>query len=354
MRTLVINYSKRLGALAIGWLERYKSDVLFRSGVSVGILLTVLAVISIVLFILLQEAMWYAFAGVVATEILFGLLIFQFMLLPTRNTLHYQKLFISNVAHELRTPLSVIKTSTEVALIDPTLLPSGAIKTFREIITELDRLSEIVNNLLSLNTLTRPEQMRFGNVDILPIVEAVAERHLPLAHERGIMIKTKHDDFGIVWGNATALEQIITNLLKNAIIYTQKNAGGVATVSVRPDYQGSIELSVADNGIGIAQKDLAHIFEPFYRADTSRVRSVRTTGSGLGLAIVNEIVRVHQGKIHIESARNQGTLVTVLLPMGTQHEIAPEIASPAQRNHVFVDFSEGSSKVQTPPATLGA
>jgi signal transduction histidine kinase len=92
------------------------------------------------------------------TGAVFGYLFFRFMLMPTRNTLYYQKLFISNVAHELRTPLSTIKTSTEVALLDEHLTPT-VVKTFGEIGHELDRISEIIDNLLSLNTLTRPERI---------------------------------------------------------------------------------------------------------------------------------------------------------------------------------------------------
>jgi signal transduction histidine kinase len=186
-------------------------------------------------------------------------------------------------------------------------------------------------------------QERFnGNVDLTPIIDMVLARHAALAHERHIHVTLKNDGYGVVWGNATALEQVVTNLIKNAIIYTQKNGNGTVAVSLHPDYQGSIILKIKDNGIGIAGRDLAHVFEPFYRADTSRVRSVRSSGSGLGLAIVNEIVRMHHGKISIESARNQGTVVSVSLPVGVIHEIAPEIAKThAEKNHVSIDFSGG-------------
>jgi signal transduction histidine kinase len=330
------------------WRERYKADVLFRSTVAVVSLLIGFAIVCLTIFALLtiwHASIWYAIVALVLTCGVFGFLFFRFMLLPTRNTLHYQKLFISNVAHELRTPLSTIKTSTEVALLDEKLSVPVQ-KIFHEIIKELDRISEIINNLLSLNTLTRPERMRFGNVDIGALVDIVVARHMPLAYERKISVVTKKDGPAIAWGNATALEQVVTNLVKNAVIYTQKNGNGMVTISLHPDYQGSIIFSVADNGIGIAQRDLTHIFEPFYRADTSRVRSVKSTGSGLGLAIVNEIVRAHHGKINIESARNQGTTVSVLLPIGVTRPIAPEIADPANsRSHVSLDFSRGLSQI---------
>jgi signal transduction histidine kinase len=348
MRTLVSSYLKQYAALATVWLERYRSDVLVRSTTGVIVLLAGLALVCIILFSLFSinhTGLWYAALIMILTIAGFGFLFFRFMLLPTRNTLHYQKLFISNVAHELRTPLSTIKTSSEVALIDPSL-PAGTRHTFTEIVRELDRISEIINNLLSLNTLTRPERMRFTNIDLSPLIETVLTRHMPLAHERKIAVTVRKDGPGVVWGNATALEQVVTNLIKNAMVYTQKNGSGAITVSLHPDYQGSVVFSVADNGIGIAHKDLAHIFEPFYRADTSRVRNVKTTGSGLGLAIVNEIVRAHHGKINIESARNRGTTVSVVLPIGVTRQVARETSDHSrQRNRMSIDFSRGLSDI---------
>jgi signal transduction histidine kinase len=348
MKTRVINYLRRFAELAIVWQERLKTDILFRSTVAVVALLVSFAIVCVTLFSVLtiwHASVLLALLSMALIGLVYGFLFFRYMLLPTRNTLYYQKVFISNVAHELRTPLSTIKTSTEVALLDDTLR-APMVKTFREIITELDRISEIINNLLSLNTLTRPERMRFSNVELGPIVDAVVMRHMPLATERKIMVMIKKDGPAIVWGNAAALEQIITNLVKNAVTYTQKNNKGRVTVSLHPDYQGSVIFSVADNGIGIAQHDLAHIFEPFYRADTSRVRSVKSTGSGLGLAIVNEIVRAHRGKINIESARNQGTTVSVMLPVGVSRPMAKDIANTSRmRNHLSMDFSNGLSNM---------
>jgi signal transduction histidine kinase len=290
-----------------------------------------------------QANIGVALLAMAAIGSIFGYLFFRFMLQPTRNTLYYQKLFISNVAHELRTPLSTIKTSTEVALLDDKL--STPIKhTFDEIIRELDRISEIINNLLSLNTLVRPERMRFSSVDLGPLVEAVSKRLMPLARERRVSVTVRKDGPLNVWGNAVGLEQVLTNLIKNAITYTQKNGNGLVNISLHPDYQGSVVFSVADNGIGIAQSDLAHVFEPFYRADLSRVRSVKSTGSGLGLSIVNEIVRMHHGKINIESAHNQGTTVSVVLPVATTKQVAPEIKKNL-RNHLSVDFSNKLSNM---------
>jgi signal transduction histidine kinase len=209
-----------------------------------------------------------------------------------------------------------------------------------EILSELERISGIINNLLSLNTLSRPERMRFTNVDMGHIISEVIKRHSNLASERDIKITIKKDAHRVVWGNDIGLEQVVTNILKNALSYTPR--GGSVTVSVRPDYHGMIMLSVADSGIGISQEDLFHIFEPFYRADTSRVRRVKKSGTGLGLTIVNDIVRAHHGKIQIQSAVKKGTTVSVYLPTGIPTDDPIESPYSAKdQNEVSVDFSKG-------------
>ena len=289
-----------------------------------------------------QASVRYVFAGVVVVALLFGVLLAYVTLRPARNSLAYQKLFISNVAHELRTPLSTIKTSTEVALLDPSL-SAGVRRVFADTLEELDRLSDIINNLLSLNQFLRPERMEFNAVDLGPIIDTTTKRVMPLARQQSIELQVKKNEYRSVWGNAVALEQMLTNLVKNAVNYTPKGRHGVVVVSVGPDYQGSVTLTVADRGIGIAQKDLFHIFEPFYRADISRTRRVRREGSGLGLAIVNEIVRAHRGKINIQSATGKGTTVSITLPAGaTPAGEAPHATAEQEMfNEVSVDFSKG-------------
>jgi hypothetical protein len=111
-----------------------------------------------------------------------------------------------------------------------------------------------------------------------------------------------------------------------------------------PDYQGSVAFSFLTTAWASIKSDLAHVFEPFYRADLSRVRNVKTTGSGLGLSIVNEIVRMHHGKINIESAHKKGTTVSVVLPIASTKQIAPEIKK-SPRNHLSVDFSNNLANI---------
>ena len=372
---------KRFEEWATGLHSKFRSDFFFRSTIYVVALQTGFVVVSVVAFssilhysngqvietvithiaasaptstaayspILPQSidaiqnaSVAYVFAGIVAVGILFGTLLAYATLRPARNSLQYQKLFISNVAHELRTPLSTIKTSTEVTLLDPTISPDVR-ETLKDTVGELDRISDIINNLLSLNSFLRPERMEFANIDLGPIAEKVAARIRPLANQYAIDIRIKKHEYSTVWGNAAGLEQVMTNLVKNAVSYTPKGRGGVVTISVEPDYSGAIVLAVADTGVGIAQKDLFHIFEPFYRADLSRARRVKHEGSGLGLAIVNEITRAHRGKIHIQSAVGKGTTVSITLPSGTTPpgEAPHPAAEKESQSEISVDFSKG-------------
>lgn len=367
---------KRSVELGIAWWHKYRDDLFFRTTVHVIALQAALVIFSIAAFgwvlrssnaqidqaivshatvfstsaqvlaaeidHIQTESIRYIFAVMVALMVIFGLLLAYATLRPARESLHYQKLFISNIAHELRTPLSTIKTSTEVALLDESL-SSDIRHTFRETIGELDRASEIINNLISLNRLLRPGKMEFTNVDLATVVERVIERVSGLALERNIEILTKNSDYTVVLGNAAALEQVVENIIKNAIHYTPKNRHAVIAVSIRPDYRGSIIFSVEDNGIGIAQRDLFHIFEPFYRADLSRTRNIKKGGSGLGLAIVNEITRLHKGKIHIQSSVGKGTTVSVVLPAGAMPVVEPRTNhTDPLLNELSVDFSKES------------
>lgn len=259
------------------------------------------------------KTLMYAFFGIILLAGMFGFLVARFALWPARNSLQFQKRFIGNVAHEIRTPMAIIKTNTEVALMDPSI-NADVRDVFEDTIVELDRMSETINNLLTFDTLVRPGSMKLSSIDMGQLAQTVVARHQELAHSRGVTLTVTTDDEIYSMGNATALDQVITNLVKNAINYTSKDKNKSVAVSVHADEDAQVIVTVSDEGVGIAQKDLDHVFEPFYRADSSRARNVGTGSSGLGLAIVNEIVRVHHGSISIKSALNKGTTIKVFLP----------------------------------------
>lgn len=349
--------SKPFAASVTALIDRYRFNPFFRSAANVAGLLIAFVFVSLLLFSIaingvrdaavdmaretlqipqLQMDLYalslrhaadvaYTIAAIslALLSLLFGYLIARFALAPTRASLAFQKQFIGNIAHEIRTPLAVIKTNTEVALFDQKL-PQGVRDTFTDTLSELDRISETINNLLSFDTLTRPRRITLERVDLGTLVEGVVQKHRGLADSRGVSLTTDIGEEHFALGNSTALEQVTTNLVKNAINYTPKDQSGSVTVSVGP-YEGDrIALTVTDTGIGIARKDLFRIFEPFYRGDTSRARGIGTGTSGLGLAIVNEIVRMHKGSIAIRSTPGQGTEITVMLPKAKEETESKE------------------------------
>lgn len=269
------------------------------------------------------------------TTILFGYIIARVTLAPARNALAAQKQFIGNIAHELRTPLSVIKTNTEVALLEE-MVPRELKNTLVSNIEELDRISEIINNLLSLSALVRPERIEFTAVDLSAIVADVIQKFSQLAKRNEQQVTFRKSPDCLVWGNATSLQQIVGNLLKNAISYSPR--GGHIRVTVESAPNNHVELIIQDSGIGIARDDLFRIFEPFYRADPSRTRS--ESGSGLGLAIVSELTKLHQGRITIRSAVGRGTTVSILFPgIRSKANVGNEADQRNGLNEIAVDFS---------------
>ncbi len=270
------------------------------------------------------------FIVTVSITLVFGYIIARMTLSPTRNALKSQKRFVGDIAHELRTPLSIIKTNSEVALMGASMNKDTE-KIFRSNIEELDRVSSIINNLLTFNNLVHPERVKFVSVNLGDVVDTSLKKLDDLIKKKHIKMTVKKVSPSNVWGNAVALEQVAINVIKNAINYN--NTGGIVNVVVEPDYSGNIIFLVEDNGIGISQKDLIHIFEPFYRAEKSRSRQYGS--SGLGLTIVSELVKLHSGKISVGSYFKQGTTVTILLPYDKKE---PATLFPKVDNQVSVDF----------------
>lgn len=266
--------------------------------------------------------------------ITFGYLLTRVALAPTRTALASQKQFIGNVAHELRTPLAVIKTNIEVALFSQALPPETR-AIMNSNIEELDRASQIINNLLSLSASIRPERIDFSAVDIGAVAAATMEKMEPLARVRNLDLTLRKSSGIYVWGNQAALEQILMNIVKNGINYTGR--GGHVSVMVEAIGEQRVEIVVQDSGTGIARQDLFRIFEPFYRADPSRNKA--SGGAGLGLAIVSELVKLHRGKITVRSALGRGTTVVVSLPSAPAPVTDRSIRERKTLDEVAVDFS---------------
>lgn len=278
---------------------------------------------------------------IIATLILIGSAIFGYLiahlaLKPTRQALEIQKQFVANVAHEIRTPLSIIKTNAEVGLFsEPEGTPTRAL--LETSIEELDRISEIINNLLSLSAVVRSQRMRFTGVPLSGSIRAAIDSLAPFAQRRRIVIEYAESENPLVWGNPAALEQIVTNLLKNALLYSREAGPAVRISAVTKGKH--VELVIEDEGAGIHEKDLAHILEPFYRGDPSRTR--RAAGAGLGLTIVNELLKMHSGSMRIKSVLGRGTTVTVTFPKARGDQ-TPATHAPL-KDEVSIDFSTSPS-----------
>lgn len=269
-----------------------------------------------------------------AATIAFGYLLTRVALGPTRNALASQKQFIGNVAHELRTPLAVIKTNTEVALFSQEI-PDDTRAIMNSNIEELDRASAIINNLLSLSASVRPERIEFSAVDAANVATEVIGKLESLAHVRNVDVTLRKGSSAYVWGNPSALEQVLMNVVKNSINYTGRN--GHIAVTVEQIGESHVEIIVSDSGTGIARHDLFRIFEPFYRADPSRSKA--SGGTGLGLAIVSELVKLHHGKITVRSALGRGTTVVISLPSAPAPASDHTITHRKTLDEVAVDYS---------------
>jgi signal transduction histidine kinase len=279
----------------------------------------------------------YLLTSLIPITIFFGYLASRYALRPARTSLQFQKKFIGNMAHEVRTPLAIIKTNTEVALMDPHL-SSSMRDTLMTTSEELDRISETINNLLSFESMVRPSRVNYAEVDLEKLAETVVKRHEALAQTRGIALALETNGPAPILGNATGVDQVLTNLVKNALNYTPRHENGEVRVKIGGDDE-SVVASISDSGIGIAKKDLYYIFQPFYRADTSRSRGVSGGTSGLGLAIVNEIVRSHQGKISVRSALNRGTTFEVMFPRLKPEEVEIETEDDNDEDEAKVEIT---------------
>ena len=213
--------------------------------------------------------------------------------------------FLGDASHELRTPLTSVKGYAELYRSGAT---TDATMVMKKIEEEAARMSLLVEDLLSL---TRSEEARFDEapVDMLALGLSVVGSLRAAYPERSIEVDAKATDMPMVMGDTARLHQVLTNLIVNSLKHGGEEAK--ARLSIDTD-DNHVILEVSDDGVGVQEADLPHIFERFYRADTSRTRA--TGGSGLGLAIVKTIVEAHQGAITVESTVGEGTSFRIVLP----------------------------------------
>ena len=219
--------------------------------------------------------------------------------------------FVSNVSHELKTPLSSMKVLSESILLQESV-PEAMYREFlQDIVNEVDRMTSINNDLLSLVRIDQREQgLNIAPVSINKMVEDILRRLSPLSEQKHIALI--YDDVRPVQIDADEIKLTlaISNIVENGIKYTPN--GGTVKVSVDADHQ-FVYISVQDTGMGIADTEQTKIFNRFYRVDKARDRE--TGGTGLGLAISHAAIIAHNGTIRVSSRPDEGAVFMVRIPI---------------------------------------
>jgi len=219
--------------------------------------------------------------------------------------------FISNLSHELRTPVSVIRANSET-LIDSALDDKKQAKVFaKAILRNAERLTDMVSSLLDLSRIEYGElKLNFQEINLNSYFENYIQSIASLAKKKDINILCKLQHKGSVNADSQAIERIMNNLIDNAIKYSDK--GSDITILTSNEDDNYIKVMVEDNGEGISAEDKDHIFSRFYR--TASARATENQGSGLGLAIVKHLVNSLNGEVGIESKPQQGSVFWFTLP----------------------------------------
>ena len=223
--------------------------------------------------------------------------------------------FVSNASHELKTPLSTMKILIETLLYQDPMDPGMAKEFMTDINQEIDRLNRIVSDLLTLVNIDSGMKMNLADMDISALLQEQVKRLGPLARENGIELDCAAKEILEVNGDALKLQQVVYNIIDNAIKYTPRG-GEVHCSAVRSGKKAVIRVS--DTGVGIPEEDLPHIFDRFYRVDKARSRE--TGGTGLGLSIVKQFVLLHGGTIDAKSTFGKGTTFTIELPLTSKKQ----------------------------------
>jgi two-component system phosphate regulon sensor histidine kinase PhoR len=241
-----------------------------------------------------------------------GAVIALFDLTPIRRLEAVRRDFVANVSHELRTPLTIVGGFAET-LQDPGVPEQKRLEFARTIFANTQRMQRIVDELLDLSRIESGHwQPRPETISVADLSRDIIARTEQSAAKKNVTVEARSDRAPTVYADRTALEQILTNLVENSMRYAPP--GGRITIESAPSGAG-VEISVTDNGSGIAPEHLQRIFERFYRADTGRSREAG--GTGLGLAIVKHLVEAHNGRVAAESEPGVRTAVRMFFPPPT-------------------------------------
>ena len=253
-----------------------------------------------------------------------GLLLTSFALRRIREVTQMQSRFIAETSHEMRTPLSIMKTGIEVSLLNKDALTrEEAVEILESNLQEVNKITRMMNALLILSRLDDPARsMSYEHVNITDIVYRAASRYENAAIAKSISIHLSSAPEFHMRGNKSNLETMFKQILRNAVAYTPH--GGEIWVRIDPAFPKRVRVSVEDTGVGIPPEKLPHIFEPFYRAKDNHEMLSSPAPSpnphlqkplGLGLALAKRIVKQHSGTIRIASLPQKGTTLFITLPL---------------------------------------
>ena len=218
--------------------------------------------------------------------------------------------FITNISHELKTPITALSLNSD-ALLEVKNEPEQVVRFADRIKQQAGRLNDLVQEIINLSKLQDADPLDVArNVNVLDVVKEAIDQCETNAEARKILINLEKEDAAVVLGNRDQLVMAVHNLIENAINYSAAGTNVTIVVEVNEEI---VEITVKDQGIGIAQSEIDRIFERFYRVDPARSRA--TGGTGLGLSIVKHVAQNHGGEIKVWSAPGVGSTFSLRLPM---------------------------------------
>ncbi|MCX6782568.1 MAG: HAMP domain-containing sensor histidine kinase [Candidatus Levybacteria bacterium] len=252
--------------------------------------------------------------GILGTSSLAGYFLAGRTLKPIKDMVDEQNRFITDASHELRTPITSLKTEIEVNLRDKNL-SKDAKKLLESNLEEVNSLQSLSDNLIRLTQYQKTNgNIHFEELSLSEIVDGACKKVTNLAKHKSITIKNQVKDYSLE-GDRQSLTELFVIFLDNAIKYSHKNTT-VTLTSKKTDH--SLAIEIKDEGVGIEQQDLPYLFDRFYRVDKSRTKT-DVQGYGLGLSIAKQIVDKHNGSISVESKLGKGATFTIQLPMKHSH-----------------------------------
>ena len=238
---------------------------------------------------------------------------FNAMTAKLKSSTVLRQRFLAGIAHELRTPLTILKANLE-GISDGVIAPDQ--EQINSLTEEVDRLTKLVGELKDLSLLeagyASPE---YTELDLPATLRQVIQKSRLLATQKNLALTFQFDEpMPMIWADSGMLQQMVYNLIMNAIRYT---AEGKITVTTGRDGT-AITIAVIDTGIGIGADDIEHIFDYFYRVDPARAK--QSGGTGLGLALVKQMALAHGGQVYATSTLGQGSTFTLKLPINVHQK----------------------------------